>query len=152
MDRMLNAVQNRMVEEALVDKGVYDAMIKLRADIDRMIGLGTATAVRKDTGSGAVAPVSVERSPNGMPLPELPSPGRPPQERRVAITPSFREGPVPVSSEDLTDAGIPVEVMAVGDPERDPARPVAPFIPPTTPSDLSSDPFPQLGLHGKPLG
>jgi hypothetical protein len=151
---MLNAVQNRMVEEALVEKGVYDAMLKIRADIDRMIGPGggSATAEAGSAAAGKSAPVAAERSPSGMPLPDLPPAGRPPADRMPAITPSLREGPQPGPAEGATDAGIPAEVMAVGDPERDPNRPVAAYVPPTQPSDLASDPFPQLGLHGKPLG
>jgi len=123
---MLNAVQNRMVEEALVEKEVYDAMITMRARIGEIVG----------------TPSPTPEKPEYPELPDLPV-GKPP--------PGYHgKGRVARPMDHGAPAGVPAEVMAVADPTRDPARPVAAFIPETQPSP-TNNPFPQLGLLGRPL-
>ena len=52
---------------------------------------------------------------------------------------------------EASGAGIPADVLAAGDPTRNADAKVAPFIPASTASSSSYDPFPQLGAQGRPL-
>jgi hypothetical protein len=152
---MLNAVQQRMVEEALVEKEVYEAMLKMRLEIGRLLGTSP-----KDTTStpGTDRSSSGDRQPNPVPdLDDLPV-GKPPEWHPAAqrgsvlgtVTAPARNAPqgVPVPA----DTMVPAEVFAVGDPLRDPNRQVAPFQQETRPDANIHNPFPQLGPKGRPLG
>jgi len=102
-----------MIEEALVEKEVYDAMLKMRENI-----------------SGIVGTLSYGSSP------QPPSSTNSPEWEFV-----YGDGsvPEPKTSKDPVAS----DVMAVGDVDRDPNRPVAPFIPATRPVG-GTNPFPTL--------
>lgn len=106
-----------MVEEALVKKEVYEAMMKMRANIDDLVGTSShASAISSDASN---------RSRHS------------PEWEYV-----YGDGSIPEPG--TTKKPIPADVMAVGDVERDKDRPVAPYIPPTNPQSGSGSPFPML--------
>jgi hypothetical protein len=118
---MLNAFQQRMVEESLVEKEVYESMMSLRKSIGDAVGTPVRGQVEKN-------------------LPDLHDlPG------------DRGSGPRPSTVRYGTDMGnVPPEVAAAGDPLRDQHDRVIPFTPATVPQG-GADPFPMLGPKGRPL-
>lgn len=105
----------------------YDATMAIKARINEITGSGPAQENLPTSSAPTATPT----------LPDLP----------VGVPPAQRN---PAQRTDQQD-GVPMDVMAVGDPLRDAQQRVAPYVPPTTPSS-GSNPFPQLGLKGRPLG
>lgn len=129
---MLNAIQQRMVEESLVEKEVYEAMLSLRASIAEHVG------------STAEPESESEPEPSTQGPPRLTRRGR---LKPSPATPPLGEPPPP----DAPGGGVPADIAAVGNPERDPSRRVKPFVPATQEGD-GTNPFPMLGSQGRPLG
>jgi hypothetical protein len=159
---MLNAVQNRMVEEALVEKEVYEAMLKMRASIGELLGTSASGSSGSGTKVRGQNPVpEFDDLPVGTPPPWHPAAQKmqTADGRAVAIPPPLpepaqmqpRTAPSPSASQLPRDTMVPAEVLAVGDPMRDPQRQITPFTPPTAEKN-GGDPFPQLGPKGRPLG
>lgn len=161
---MVNAVQYRMVEEALVEKDVYDAMMSMRTKIDGLVGF---SAYGLSSGGGSTdGGVAGTAGAGADQYPELPV-GKPQpgmrRGRQGRVTPSRARASMQEIQEAAqsssdggsrmpVDAGVPTAVLASGDPLRDPARQVKPYVPPTHGGGGGDDPFPQLGAKGKPLG
>lgn len=103
-----------MIEEALVEKEVYDAMMSMRRDIGPMVG----TPVLDQDGSGSS------------------SSGHSAEWEWV-----YGDGDMEPPK--VIDDVVSTDVMALGDVSRDPARPVAPYIPATKPQS-PTNPFPML--------
>ena len=164
---MLNAFQYRLVEETLVEKEVYEAMVNTRARITETLtaskgGLhlyrepasASAGRVPGPTAPPASAPAPARqgRRPEFPDLPEgTPPPGMVPKRKATVRPPSrgaVQQEPVAAGE----GSGVPGDVLAAADPLRQSKDRVAPYTPDTKPSSNPTDPFPQLGLKGRPLG
>jgi len=157
---MLNAIQNWMVDEALLEKEMHEAREKMRAKLDAMFhpqaGVrGSEATARAAAGAPVLGDLPVGKPPPGHPgyekwLREHPDGESFPKP----TTASGEHTPAPSPGETfkmpVTASGVSADVLAAGAIDRDPNRPVAKFIPETQPVD-PNDPFPQLGLKGKPL-
>ncbi len=115
MDRMLNAIQNRMVEESLVTKEVYDAMLRMRNRINGLFGMASPAEDMDDW----------------MPMPQTAS--GPVERPKTAYRPSPNQVPAAVLA--TADASRKRSVPA--------NQPVKPYIPPTLPRE-DGNPFPGL--------
>jgi len=110
------------VEEALVEKEVYEAMLKMRANINDALG----TAPNSVAGSSSSSPRAPRRGRNS------------PEWEYV-----YGDGAIPEPKRTV-DSPVSTDVMAPGDVARDKNRPIAPYIPPTVPVRGSGNPFPKL--------
>ncbi len=152
---MLNAIQNRMVEEALVEKDVYEAMQSMRSKIEGMVGGGTL--LKKSSGPNTgnddlESELPVGERPEGM---KVAKKGRvTPSRARSKATGSRaqRHEAESLPKMPVSASGVPADVLAAGDPNRDPSRRVEAYRPVTAESGTADNPFPQLGAKGRPLG
>ena len=124
---MCNAIQQRMVEEAVVQKEVYDAMMNMRTRLNTLFGQPTPT-------------------PENVDLPDI-LPDVPPVDGEQPAATGR-----PTGYRSLSPNQVPSDVLAAADVSRKrstPAKqPVKPYIPPTLPKE-NGNPFP--GLSG-PMG
>jgi hypothetical protein len=121
-----------MVEEALVEKEVYESMMRMRNNIDKALGTPSVqfdSTPSNTSGSRDYAPRKTRS-------------GHSPEWEHV-----YGDGRVPEPKRSKDP--VATDVMAIGDVNRDPTRKVSPYIPPTDPKG-GADPFP--GLREKPMG
>lgn len=124
---MCNAIQERLIQERLVEDEVYEAMMRMRHRINDVLGMSTPNDGH-----------TPQRTASD---PDAPSRQRPPRGSSPEWEFVYGDGDVPEPKR--TVGPIPTDVMAVGDVTRDPTAPIAPYIPPTKPQD-SDNPFPML--------
>jgi len=127
MESMCNAIQQRMVEEALVEKEVYEAMMTMRNRINETLGMPVPNREETDRNSRP------RFSSNGGQR------GGSQHSREWEYV--YGDGTIPEPKK--YDSPVGTEVAAIGDMERDPNRPIAPYIPPTDPQN-DTNPFPML--------